>query len=727
MRSVKLSTGMLLMIVLTVAGADDSNMIPLKPDGPASAVVVAQGLSGEAQRAVAELVEYIHQSVGVKLAVESASMDKRFEIHVGPTDYVQSLNLPAGELDADGFRIFCPIPDRLVLIGGKGRGTEFAIYEFLERCVGVRWLYPGPSGTHVPKASALPIPDEIASRPAYISRTISTFRDPERPDAGDWLRHHRQNWTISHHHNLNKLISPDEFYESHPEFFPLINGKREKPEPEGYGWQPVLHADGIVQASIDKITKYFDENAHATSFSLGINDNNNFENAPDAGMNSVDLLDYSDYFFTYANAVVEGVLKKHPDKWFGCLAYVGVTDPPEKSGVNPRIVPHICIDRQGWASEEHAQRDMKRTRDWHAAAPTLGWYDYIYGDEMYRIPRIYNHLMARYVKFGAENGVKAMYAEHYASPAWIEGPKLYVFLKLLWDPNADVDAITSEWYRLAVGDQAAEPLAKYFGFWEDYWMTRVPKTDWFQQYANRVYMNFVHTGYLDELTMEDLDACGKWMEQVVALAQTPEQKARAQFLADGFAGVRREVEYVIQSKDQTAAAQGHRLIDDTFSPASAELDEKIPAPWSSWQNEPGTARFIYDHANGQGDTHCLTIDAANAGTSAVFYQRLKFEKPAALYQMTADVQCNDDVNPDAYVGIGITWSKLDGSYLPSKYSGNRFWTASTYKPGQWRPLSVQVRPPPVDGPVEAMVALTVTYGKKGTVRFDNVRLIEVPE
>ena len=690
--------------------------IDLVVDGKSAAVIVTTAQMPEfVKLAVDELAADIAASTGAKLAVVRDSSPDRLEIHIDQTDYVKSLKLPLQDLGVDGFQILFPAANRVVLVGGSETGTEFAVYDFLERYVGVRWLFPGDIGTHVPTNKGLTIStDPVESRPAYISRVISTFH------AQRWLHQQKQHWTIQQHHNLNKLFAPDKYYDQHPEFYPLIDGKREKPEPEGYGWQPVLDAPGIVDAAVKAIDQYFDENPSVTSFSLGINDNNNF-NHPSKYKNSVGQDDYSDYYFNFTNQVIEGVLKAHPDKWFGCLAYVGVTDPPRDVKVNGRMVPYICIDRQGWASEEGRKKDMERTEKWHAAAPVIGWYDYIYGGDMYRIPRIYPHLMGEYIKFGSENGVKAMYAELYASPEWIDGPKLYVFMKLLWDPTADVDRMLEEWYRLAVGERAAVPLAKYYQAWEDYWMKRVPQTDWFKQYVGRVYMDFDQLGYLDELKQEDLDQCRKLMDQVVALADTPEHKARAEFFARGFARVENEVGYVIRLRGKTLAAGDHDpvLLDDSFKPTSTELDAKVPQPWGGWQNSPGTGRFYWDHRHGFKGSHCLAIDAKGAGTSAVYYRDFKIDQPAEMYHMGAQVQVND-VNPDAYIGIEVRWSRPDGQYIPRRFTANRYYSARLFKDGQWTKLDVFSKPPADQGPLTMSVRMSAIYSTHGIIRLDDV-------
>jgi alpha-glucuronidase len=40
-------------------------------------------------------------------------------------------------------------------------------------------------------------------------------------------------------------------------------------------------------------------------------------------------------------------------------------------------------------------------------------------------------------------------------PFWGEGPKPWIYNKLQWNPNQNVDALLDDWYRAAVGEQDA--------------------------------------------------------------------------------------------------------------------------------------------------------------------------------------------------------------------------------------------------------------------------------
>ncbi|MFQ5808954.1 MAG: DUF4838 domain-containing protein, partial [Armatimonadota bacterium] len=378
------------------------------------------------------------------------------------------------------------------------------------------------------------VPTEpVRDEPAFFSRLFSGLRGSAWTT---WARRNRMHGRVSFHHNLLRLFPPETYTKTHPEFFPIQKGKRFLPPTnDTHRWQPCFTAQGVVDEAIKNIVKYFDENPDIQSYSLGVNDSSGHcecDNcrARDPGEKNFIGRDHlSDRYFEWANAVVEGVLKRHPDKVFGCLAYSEIAQPPDRVKVHERIIPYMTYDRMKWIHPDIRAPGEEITRAWHAASPTVGWYDYIYG-AAYCVPRVWFHHMADYYRFGRANGVRAAYAEAYPNVG--EGPKLYVSLKLQWDPHRDVDELLDEWYERCVGPAAAPDLRAYYAHWEDFWTRRILDSAWFTEGGQ--YLHFHDPSYLADVAPDEAVRSRRLLESVVEKTKTDKQRARAELLLRAF-------------------------------------------------------------------------------------------------------------------------------------------------------------------------------------------------
>ncbi len=530
--------GRALLIAVLALGATallaPADVTVVREGRPAAAIVLQPDASEQLAEAVAEMQSLIERSTGARLEIAEAAPEGLTAVHVGRTTAVEALSIDLGDLDGDGFVIEFPDERTIVILGPTDWGTEFGVYDFLERYVGVRWLMPGPDGTYVPERETITItPEPVRDQPAFFSRKYFGLGNEAQ---WLWARRNRLHDRIEFHHNLYRLF-PHSDVEEHPEFFPIHNGERYLPPAETYymRWQPCFTAPGIVETAIERIVRYFDEHPEAESYSLGVTDGSGHCEcdscrALDSGRkNAIGRDHLTDRYITWANAVVEGVLEHHPDKWFGFLAYSEIFEPPDRVPVHPRLIPYVTYDRMKWIDPEIRAAGEEVTRRWAQAVPVVGWYDYIYGAS-YLVPRVYFHEMADYYRSGYEDGVRVLTAEAY--PNFGEGPKLYVSLKLQWDPYADVDALLDEWYTLAVGPDAAPYLKRYYAHWEDFWTRRILDSEWWTERGQ--YLRFNVPTYLEDVSLDEIAQCREWLEAAVANTHTDKQRARANLLLRAF-------------------------------------------------------------------------------------------------------------------------------------------------------------------------------------------------
>ncbi len=520
-------------------------------------IVVDPASSRQVKDAAATLGEYIQKSTGVTLPVSEqlpAGDSGTVAIHVGKTDVSKKLSIT--DLDADGFILKAVDDKNYVIIGGSDWGTEFGVYDFLERYLGVRWLMPTELGTEIPRHAFLTISGkEIREEPVYLSRQLSpieiTRLEPPKPYSpwrqysfGDqWGRFNRARGRLEYHHHLKKLFPPAKFAESHPEFYPMVKGKRLIPKDgNDFRWQPNFSAPGIVEAAADEIKTYFRKNPEAESYSLGVNDLRFFDESPESKarrsgkINAFGYEDVSDDYYRWVNDVVTLVAEEYPQKRFGLLAYSAVAEPPQRTGIAPQVVPFLTYERLRWADPTLRERDQQQTLRWGEVASTLGWYDYVYGRN-YLIPRVWFHQMQEYLRWGRAHKVRYYTAELY--PNWGEGPKPWIMTKLLWNPDLDVDALLDDWYVSAVGKKAAPQLRAYYALWESFWTKEIFQQIWDESATTPAwnrrsgqYLPFEIATYLLGVPPDLLKQSREALTKAMELADTPRHKARVAKLVE---------------------------------------------------------------------------------------------------------------------------------------------------------------------------------------------------
>lgn len=515
---------------LTLVRQGQSQAVIVLPDPPPAALTNAARV----------LVDCIKQASGATLSIvkpaEIPANHQGVIIHLGATGLPGALaQLPAG-LDDDGFVVQAKGRD-LALRGPTDWGTEFAVYDLLERHVGVRWLLPGPDGTDIPTRRTITVPEgNYRDEPVFFSRLFSGLKGAPQ---GAWARQNRMHGRVSFHHSLGQnIFKPEKYTKTNPEFFPMKDGQTRYLPPDGHyhGWQPCFSAPGSVEVAIQTIREFFRENPQATSFSLGTNDSSGYCRCPgclariSGERNFIgNYMDYSDLYYDWAYQVIEGVLQEFPDKWFGCLAYSEVAAPPKKAKVHPRLLPYMTYDRMKWVHPDLQKAGHEATEGWSKVTPNLAWYDYIYGTP-YCLPRVWFHHSGDYLRYAQKQGVKAHYAEIY--PNFGEGPKPYLFLKLWWNPNQDVSKLLSEWYERCVGPAAAPDLAAYYAIWERFWTRDVLQSKWFS--LGGQYLNFSHPGYLADVKREDLRESRRLLESCLSKCRTEPQRARLRILMQAY-------------------------------------------------------------------------------------------------------------------------------------------------------------------------------------------------
>jgi len=367
------------------------------------------------------------------------------------------LKVDFSKLGTDGF-VLRTEGRRVVVVGGRPRGTLYAVYALLEDKLRVRWFTPELEV--VPKLGRVQLPklDETLV-PALEYREVfwtEMMRDP------DFAARHRLN---GHHypltekhggrvavyfpfvHSLDALV-PRDLYQEHPDYFPLIDGKRK----DGYVQRCLSNPD-VLRIATDRVRQWLKEHPETTIISVSQNDTFNFcqcENCKaldDAeGSPAASLI-------RFVNAVAENIERDHPNVRIDTLAYQYSRRPPKTIRPRHNVIVRLCSIECCFAHplETCSSPENQRFRDdliaWQPVAPLLYVWDYTPNFAHYQQPFPNLDSLQPNVQFFIKHGVKGLFEQgNYSAGGNGEmGPlRAYVLAKLLWNPKTDVQKHIAE-------------------------------------------------------------------------------------------------------------------------------------------------------------------------------------------------------------------------------------------------------------------------------------------
>ena len=137
---------------------------------------------------------------------------------------------------------------------------------------------------------------------------------------------------------IQSLIPVDDYLESHPEWFALVDGKRDPLS--HYGWQYDYSNLELVSEVAEKVIQKLDAEPRLTNYSIAANDG--FEEGWCECEGCAVLGNPTDQILTFANRVAEIVSEKYPDKTISILSYHNSFFPPEKVKAHPNVEVMFC-------------------------------------------------------------------------------------------------------------------------------------------------------------------------------------------------------------------------------------------------------------------------------------------------------------------------------------------------------------------------------------------------
>ncbi|MBI4026442.1 MAG: DUF4838 domain-containing protein [Verrucomicrobia bacterium] len=474
---------------------------------PRAAIVVAAD-EPKAANAAAEIQKYVEKMSGAKLPIvkEGDPVKAPISILVGHTTAAQKLGvkIPSGfnpticaDANEEEGYVLMTKGNSLIVGGnsdGQYQGTLYAAYALLEK-LGCRWYFPGEWGEVIPRQKTINVPDlQVKSKPDFAIRSVwlsgwlptskdehliyvewgarigmTTKGDSMYPTVGDGY--------------LGNLLPPDEYRNTHPEFYAMNkNGRRELHKNAKGQFSPqhamfCLSNPAVLAESIKNLKACFEGKRRiriADSNGIGLSPP---DGAPFCYCDQCLAANQNFYFPTRIGermqseeffGFISKLAKEFPGKYFSTYAYSLRELPPQGMKLPPNVMvklaPISCCALHGGNDPACWRRqEMIRTvRQWRRLTPHLVLRDYdphlLTG---VFVPENEAAVIAANIPIYKEIGIKGMAREgrKVFMQTWIS---YYLTSKLLWNSKTDVATIKKDFYEKFFGPDAGPPIQAWW-------------------------------------------------------------------------------------------------------------------------------------------------------------------------------------------------------------------------------------------------------------------------
>lgn len=383
---------------------------------------------------------------------------------IGPSEFTAAVGVQTPTGYPDNERIIVRRQgNRLILLGnddGAYTGTQFAVTMLFEK-LGCGWYAPDELWHVIPKMPTIRVGYlDIDHRPGFISRYNNVLR--QCPELG-------RRWYLggerrSIGHGFPSLVSREEYFETHPEWFALLDGKR---NPFVEWWQYCYSNDALAQTIADKICEKFEQDPDLIQHTVAINDGWYHGWCECEKCRAIG--NPSDTAIYFSNKLAKLIGKRFPNHKLTFLSYFPTYFPPTKAvDPAPNVEVMFCKEAtmfhpvdKGPDNGYHLRYHYKQSKNeypepwkynfekWLATVPMKNiaiwdWYCIAASYPAWKdIPWVQGDVATRNNRFWYDHGVRYVYNDQGPLPVFYEDessfplrfPLWYVAAKSWWDKD----------------------------------------------------------------------------------------------------------------------------------------------------------------------------------------------------------------------------------------------------------------------------------------------------
>jgi len=437
-------------------------------------IVISEKASESEQWAAQELRHWLKEVSGAdfKVRFDSYPLAKN-EIVVGFNQHAKALlgaSYDALRDDDESFT-YKNIGESIIIWGGRQRGTMYGVMSFLERELGCRWF--------TPRVSVIPQKEKYSFTYLDHSETPGIrVRNDFYYEAFDpiWAARNKINGAMGYRvqpggvecywavHTFYRLMPPSEFFDEHPEYYSLIDGKRTADHA-----QLCLTNPDVLRIITERLQQVMRENPEYLIYSLSQNDWRNPCQCDNCQAISKREGSESGPLIWFVNQVAENIEKEFPHKFIGTLAYQYTRKPPKTIRPRHNVVIRLCSIECCFAHDFKScpenQSFLADLTGWSAISPHLYIWDYVVNFSHYIMPYPNFRVLQPNIQTFRDNkaiGIMEQAAYQSRGGEFAE-LRAYVISKLLWNPECDVEQVINDFMYGYYG-RAGQYIRQYFDY-----------------------------------------------------------------------------------------------------------------------------------------------------------------------------------------------------------------------------------------------------------------------
>ena len=389
----------------------------------------------------------------------------------------------------------------------KSKGTLSGVYCFLEKYCDIAWIAPGELGVCMPPQSAVTIPDgRFISEPAMKMRhTVDMYemrkKYPDRAEYGENLRNDLlrwgvrirlsgRMWPVQGCHTIERMQLVKTYGKEHPEYFSLQKDGSRGGKFGGLCWSNPEVTDILFRAADARFSgkspqagglgtegPYWDSPFDLSSDEFMIDPVDEYEKCPctcERCRNS----NITEEVWKRIAEVAQRIKEKHPGKRIVTLAYPPKQEPPKFPLPDNVLVRLTLPGSNGLANERTNTYYQGLLEKWHTLQkqPVPIWIYYVaqeYGTAgtVETSPMLFKKYMQQVRSFTDNVFFESSYVAQTQ-----RNYELWMQSRLLWNPDADLDALKKEYFDRGYG-AAAPDIQKFYDRLETLWL-RILKETW---------------------------------------------------------------------------------------------------------------------------------------------------------------------------------------------------------------------------------------------------------